>query len=130
MKKRMNPRAVPAVRKALGMRLRALRKERGFSQEKLGEKSGLSGKFIGEVERFEKSISIDSLWRVAKALDVPLRELTNLGKDQRPAGVREEMERVRALIANWSANELGNAHGVLKVMFGSSGRGRGRRHKH
>jgi transcriptional regulator with XRE-family HTH domain len=49
------------------------------SQERLGKGSGLSGKFIGEVERGEKSISIDSLYRVSVALEVPLRELTDVG---------------------------------------------------
>lgn len=49
-------RRVNHVRKALGMRIRSLRKERGWSQEALGERSALSGKFIGEVERGEKSI--------------------------------------------------------------------------
>jgi acyl-coenzyme A synthetase/AMP-(fatty) acid ligase len=39
------------VRKFLGQRLRALRKQRRLSQERLGDRAGLSGKFIGEVER-------------------------------------------------------------------------------
>lgn len=66
------------VRKALGERLRTLRRERGWSQEALGERSGLSGKFIGEVERGEKSISVDSLYRVSVALRYPLRKLVDL----------------------------------------------------
>ena len=61
-------RAVRHVRKFLGQRLRALRKERGLSQERLGTRASLSGKFIGEVERGEKSISVDSLYHVAVAL--------------------------------------------------------------
>ena len=59
----MSDRAVPHVRKFLGQRIRELRKQRGLSQERLGDDSSLSGKFIGEVEREEKSISIDSLSR-------------------------------------------------------------------
>ena len=57
-------RRVNHVRKALGTKIRSLRRERGWSQEALGERSALSGKFIGEVERGEKSISVDSLYRV------------------------------------------------------------------
>src|SRR2546426_3256305 len=53
----MTERAVKHVRKFLGQRLRALRKQRALSQERLGERSNLSGKFIGEVERGEKSRS-------------------------------------------------------------------------
>ena len=66
----MGERAVPHVRKFLGQRLRELRKQHGFSQERLGERSSLSGKFIGEVERGEKSISVDSLYHVSVALEL------------------------------------------------------------
>ena len=45
----MSERAVKHVRKTLGERLRNLRKDRGLSQQRLGQRSGLSGKFIGEV---------------------------------------------------------------------------------
>jgi transcriptional regulator with XRE-family HTH domain len=72
----MSDRAVRHVRKFLGQRVRTLRKQRGLSQERLGDRAGLSGKFIGEVERGEKSISIDSLYRVSVALEIPLRELS------------------------------------------------------
>ena len=74
----MSERAVKHVRSFLGQRLRALRKQRRLSLERLGERSGLSGKFIGEVERGEKSISLDSLYRVAVALKVPLRDLVDV----------------------------------------------------
>ena len=85
----MGERAVKHVRKFLGQRLRALRKQHGLSQERLGDRAGLSGKFIGEVERGEKSISIDSLYHVAVALEIPLRELTDVRAD-RPASVPTE----------------------------------------
>lgn len=72
MRRRVNE----GVRRCLAERLRELRKEHRFSQERLGELAGLSGKFIGEVERAEKSISIDSLYRIAHALNTPLALIT------------------------------------------------------
>ena len=94
----MTERAVKHVRKFLGQRLRALRKQRLLSQERLGERASLSGKFIGEVERGEKSISIDSLYHVAVALDVPLRELTDVG-DKQSSVPSEEAEKIFALVS-------------------------------
>ena len=46
-----------------------------MTQEKLGELADLNPKYIGEVERSEKTISVDSLVRIAKALNVRLRDL-------------------------------------------------------
>lgn len=48
-----------------------------MTQEQLGELSDLNPKYIGEVERMEKTISIDSLARIAKALKVHLRDLVS-----------------------------------------------------
>ncbi len=95
----MTERAVKHVRKFLGERLRALRKERGLSQERLGQRSRLSGKFIGEVERGEKSISVDSLYHVSVALDIPLRELTDVHAERQKAVPSHEAQKVFALIA-------------------------------
>ena len=71
----MSSRAVRTVRRIFGRRLRHLRQAGGLSQRALGERSRLSGKFIGEVERGTKSISLDSLYHVARALRAPLTSL-------------------------------------------------------
>ena len=46
-----------------------------MSQEELAEKSALSYKYVGEVERGCVNISLDSLVRVAKALKVKVHAL-------------------------------------------------------
>ena len=46
-----------------------------MTQEKLGEAADLNPKYVGEVERMEKTISVDALARVAAALKVRLRDL-------------------------------------------------------
>lgn len=117
----MAERAVKHVRQFLGQRLRALRKHRGLSQERLGDRSGLSGKFIGEVERGEKSISIDSLYRVSVALEVPLREMTDVRADKPSAVPAEDAERIFALVsARRRPEELRRAYRVLQAMFGKA----------
>ena len=113
----MTERAVKHVRKFLGQRLRALRKQRSLSQERLGKGSGLSGKFIGEVERGEKSISIDSLYRVSVAPEVPLRELTDVG-DKHSTVPTEEAEKIFALVSGRRRPEdVRKAYNVLRAMF-------------
>ena len=68
--------AIPlAHRKLLGQALRGYRKKAGFTQERLGELANLNPKYIGEVERMEKTISVDALARIAKALKVRLADL-------------------------------------------------------
>jgi transcriptional regulator with XRE-family HTH domain len=80
-------RAVPKLRVLLGQRVRATRQELELSQVELGRKAGLSGKFIGEVERGDKSVSVDSLYRVATVLRVPLASLLqDNGAKARKAG--------------------------------------------
>jgi transcriptional regulator with XRE-family HTH domain len=71
----MSTRADKRVRAALGAKLRALREKQGYTQRALGRRARLSGKFIGEVERGEKSITVDSLYLLARALATPLHRL-------------------------------------------------------
>jgi transcriptional regulator with XRE-family HTH domain len=108
-------RAVPHVRKFLGQRLRELRKSRNYSQAALGERSRLSGKFIGEVERGEKSISIDSLYRVSVALAVPLATLTDVGRTKESVPI-PDAEKIVALVLNGSKRrvDIRRAYHVLE----------------
>lgn len=62
------------LRKKFGVRLRAIRKQAGLSQEKLGFVSGIHRTYIGAVERGEQNISIDNIYRLTLALKVPAKQ--------------------------------------------------------
>ena len=62
-------------RRLLGEAVRARRKRVGFSQEILAEKADLSTVFISRIERGIESPSVDSLVKVARALNVRVRDL-------------------------------------------------------
>ena len=57
----------------LGIAIAALRKMRGMSQEKLAEKIDKTTNFIGAAEapNVNRTVSLDTLFDIAKALDVP-----------------------------------------------------------
>jgi transcriptional regulator with XRE-family HTH domain len=55
---------------ALGSKVRTIRLQTGMSQEKLGELCQLSTAFIGHIERGTRKLSVDTLVRIASALQV------------------------------------------------------------
>jgi transcriptional regulator with XRE-family HTH domain len=65
----------PQHRRLLGEKIRGYRKQAGWTQEKLAEKSDLHHNFIGEVERGNMEISLTSMLKIARALGVRVRDL-------------------------------------------------------
>ncbi len=61
----------------LGKRIREIRIEKGFSQERLSFECDLDRTYIGSVERGERNIAIINLRKISKALNIPLIELVN-----------------------------------------------------
>ena len=55
--------------------VKRLRIERGFSQEKLSELSGLHRTYISAIECERRNISLDSIEKIALALNIPPYEL-------------------------------------------------------
>lgn len=64
-------------RKLIGDRIKAIRKEKGLTQEKLADRAQLTYQYIGAVERGTRNISMDSLERIISALDVDFSQLMN-----------------------------------------------------
>ena len=62
-------------RKILGDTIRLYRTRAGFTQEKLAERAELHHNFVGEVERGNMECSVTSLVKIAKALNVSVRDL-------------------------------------------------------
>ena len=64
-----------AIQKRFGKKVRQLRNERGFSQERLGELAKLHRTYIGMIERGEKNITLTNIEKLAKALKVNVTDL-------------------------------------------------------
>jgi len=63
------------IRVQFGNRLRALRKERGVSQEDLAALAGLDRTYVSGIERGVRNVSLRNIALLSKALGVPLSEL-------------------------------------------------------
>jgi len=63
------------IRAKLGGKIRAIRLERGMSQEDLGFLSGLHRTYVGSVERGERNISIDAIYKISRALKTKLEDI-------------------------------------------------------
>lgn len=58
----------------LGKKIAEYRKEKGFSQEELGALIRSARNYIGCIERGEKSPSLNTLIKIAKALNVKVKD--------------------------------------------------------
>lgn len=66
------------IRIIFGKRIRTLRQARGISQEELAFISDLHRTYISDIERGARNISLDNINKIAKALDINLKELFDL----------------------------------------------------
>ena len=63
------------ISKLIGQRIRNYRNQQKLSQEKLAEISGCHPTYVGQVERGEKNATLESIEKIASALNIPLSQL-------------------------------------------------------
>lgn len=80
--------SVQERRHAFGQRLRELREDKGWSQEKLALTAGVDRSFLAEVETAKVSIALDRMIKIADALEVGVAELFEAEPLQRPRGAQ------------------------------------------
>lgn len=61
--------------KAIGIRIRNYRLQAGLTQDKLAELADCHPTYIGQIERGEKNLTVESLARISVSLKVPLNTL-------------------------------------------------------
>lgn len=66
----------------VGARIRYLRRQRELSQEKLALEAGINPAFLGHLERGLKSPTVDTLAKIASALNITLSELVDIEADK------------------------------------------------
>ena len=58
------------ILKVFGKNLRSYREDLGISQEKFAELCGLHRTYISDIERFQRSISLTNVQKIADALKI------------------------------------------------------------
>ena len=63
------------IRQKFWQKIRKIRKQKWLSQEKLAEMANLHRTYIWNVERWEKNICLENIEKIAKALNVKIKDL-------------------------------------------------------
>lgn len=61
----------------VGMRIRCIREKKKYTREYVSYKTGISSKFLYEIEYGIKGFSADNLYKISKALEVSSEYLLN-----------------------------------------------------
>lgn len=73
----------------MGMRIRQVRKAKGWSQEELAKKCGISMSFLGHIERGTRIMSLETFVSICGALETEADEM--LWGEVRPSGAVLEL---------------------------------------
>ena len=110
-----------------GRRVRALRTLRKLTQEQLGERAGVSGKFIGQVERGSGNPSLHVIIRLGGALGIELTDLMRFEENRPEGSVKNAArayaasERVSEYLATRPAGDVEKALRILEAALGPGG---------
>src|SRR5437763_15722715 len=102
----MTDRESKATLAELGARVRAWRARRGMTRKQLAADSGLSERFLADVESGKGNVSINSLEAAAQALNITIIDL--LQDAPRPA-----LARVQNLLSRLDDTQLDQAYQLL-----------------
>ena len=74
------PCAMADLKVTVATNVRRLRNAKGWTQEDLADRVGISARYVGQIERAQASMSVTVLGRVADALKVEAGELVRRGR--------------------------------------------------
>lgn len=98
----------------LGKRIRLFRRQRRFTQERLGELAGICHKYIGQIERAEKNPSLTVVSRIAHALELKLTDLIDGDPEKVDLG---DMERITQLLKRQKPSKIRNISKALELLL-------------
>jgi transcriptional regulator with XRE-family HTH domain len=103
----------------LGMQIRFQRNLKGLTQEQLGERAGVSHKYVGEIERGTKKASVVVLVRIAQVLKVPLNDLVGAPVEKGDAHLSYKLSILR-LLENRDLSSLKKLLNLVRAYFGET----------
>ncbi len=82
------------VKELIGKRIKEARRARRLSQEALSEKVSLSAKYLSSIERGKENPTLETLIRLADALELEASELFNYQHEKPPKELKQLISRL------------------------------------
>ena len=102
------------TKKLVGMRIKSLRRGKGYSQEKLAELAGINAKYLSSVERGAENPTLDLFIRLSQSLKIDIHEMFNIEyEDQTPQTLRKKLQALEAEIKD---HDLSRAIRILEML--------------
>ena len=100
--------------RALGSRIKKRRLELNLTQEKLAEKVDLSAVYIGQIERGERKMTIDTLVKLANSLNTSVEELL---KDSTSKNINARLNELVNIAKELDTSNIDKVIDVIKAMY-------------
>lgn len=110
------------IAKQLGHRIRQLRNEQHMSQEELAFKAGISPAHLGQIERALKNPTIDTVSKIAAALDIPVTALFTSGPVSGPPQ-NATIGKINAQLLSMSEDEQKDILRIVRIFRGYQRKG-------
>ena len=108
-----------AITKAVGARIKYLRRAKNISQEELALQAGLNPAYYGQVERGVKCPTIDTLYKIAKAMDVSPADFLRSG--ELPGFSEDQTKQLQSLLSRVPAEKMNQVlqliEGITDLLF-------------
>lgn len=101
------------VTMATAEKIRYYRRQKGMSQEELALKANLNPAFFGQVERGLKCPTVDTLYKIATALNIPLPELVRF--ESSPISEEENIGRLKDIVSHLPADKSERAFQLIEA---------------
>lgn len=101
----------------IGERIRTFRTEQKLSQEELAFNSELHPAYIGKVERGEKCPTIETLYKIANGLKIPLHKLLDISSGTE-AEETDALHRIKEALDGLDADEMLEVAQIVEQITG------------
>lgn len=99
---------------ALGARIKNKRLEQNLTQEQLAEKVELSAVYIGQIERGERKMTIETLVKLANSLNSSIEELL---KDSTSSNINARLNELVNIAKELDTSDIDKVIDVIKAMY-------------
>ena len=99
---------------ALGTRIKNKRLEKNLTQEQLAEKVDLSAVYIGQIERGERKMTIQTLVKLANVLETSIEELLS---DSTEGNLNAKLNELLDVAKKLDVSDLDKVINIIKAMY-------------